>query len=113
MDALTRIAIALESIARDLHTPAVPKGKKEEAVQETIQQMSLFNVHESKDNERIRQIQSENAKHPRWSIREVHTLKRMLDNNFGYKDIASTINRSHDAVRSKANKMGWGINSMR
>ena len=74
MDALTRIAIALESIARDLHTLVNPTEKHSE-VQQTIQQMSLFDDSEDKKaKEYISEINSKNAMQPRWSMKEVNKL---------------------------------------
>ena len=38
---------------------------------------------------------------------------RMLNNKAGYKEIASVINRSEEAVKSKAYEMGWTKHSRR
>ena len=34
-------------------------------------------------------------------------LMRMLNNKAGYEEIAATLNRSREAVRTKAREMGW------
>ena len=100
MGTLKRIAIALESIANDLHILVANMNKETPS-----QQMETNDVKE-KSREDFRKICSKNAKQPRWSIKEVNTLMKMLNNKAGYKEIASVINRSEEAVKSKAYEMG-------
>ncbi len=100
MGTLKRIAIALESIANDLHILVANTNKRASS-----QQMETNDV-KGKSREDFRKICSKNAKQPRWSIKEVNTLMRMLNNKAGYKEIASVINRSEEAVKSKAYEMG-------
>ena len=100
MGTLKQIAIALESIANDLHILVANMDKKT-----PIQQMGKNDV-QSKSKEDFSKICSQNAKQPRWSIKEVNTLMKMLNNKAGYKEIASVINRSEEAVKSKAYEMG-------
>ena len=100
MGTLKRIAIALESIANNLHILVANMNKETPS-----QQMETNDVKE-KSREDFRKICSKNAKQPRWSIKEVNTLMKMLNNKAGYKEIASVINRSEEAVRSKAYEMG-------
>ena len=100
MGTLKRIAIALESIANDLHILVANIDKKT-----PIQQTEMNDV-QGKSKEDFSKICSRNAKQPRWSIKEVNTLMKMLNNKAGYKEIASVINRSEEAVKSKAYEMG-------
>ena len=107
MGTLKQIAIALESIANDLHILVANMNK--EALS---QQMGKYDV-QSKSKEDFSKICSRNAKQPRWSIKEVNTLMKMLNNKAGYKEIASVINRSEQAVKTKAYEMGWTKHSRR
>ena len=107
MGTLKRIAIALESIANDLHILVANTNKEASS-----QQMGKNDV-QSKSKEDFSKICSQNAKQPRWSIKEVNTLMKMLNNKAGYKEIASVINRSEQAVKTKANEMGWTKHSRR
>ena len=107
MGTLKRIAIALESIANDLHILVANMNKETPS-----QQMGTNDVKE-KSKEDFSKICSQNAKQPRWSIKEVNTLMRMLNNKAGYKEIASVINRSEQAVKTKAYEMGWTKHSRR
>ena len=100
MGTLKQIAIALESIANDLHILVANTNKETPS-----QQMETNDVKE-KSKEDFSKICSQNAKQPRWSIKEVNTLMKMLNNKAGYKEIASVINRSEEAVKSKAYEMG-------
>ena len=100
MGTLKRIAIALESIANDLHILVANIDKKT-----PIQQTEMNDV-QSKSKEDFSKKCSQNAKQPRWSIKEVNTLMRMLNNNAEYEEIAATLNRSCGAVRVKAYEMG-------
>ena len=101
MGTMKRIAIALESIANDLHILVANMNKEASS-----QQMETNDVKE-KSKEDFRKVCSKNAKQPRWSIKEVNTLMKMLNNKAGYKEIASVINRSEQAVKTKAYEMGW------
>ena len=107
MGTLKQIAIALESIANDLHILVANMNK--EALS---QQMGKYDV-QSKSKEDFSKICSQNAKQPRWSIKEVNILMRMLNNKAGYEEIAATLNRSREAVRTKAREMGWTKHSRR
>ena len=107
MGTLKRIAIALESIANNLHILVVNMNKETPS-----QQMETNDVKE-KSKEDFSKICSQNAKQPRWSIKEVNTLMKMLNNKAGYKEIASVINRSEQAVKTKAYEMGWTKHSRR
>ena len=107
MGTLKQIAIALESIANDLHILVANTNK--EALS---QQMGKYDV-QSKSKEDFSKICSKNAKQPRWSIKEVNILMRMLNNKAGYEEIAATLNRSREAVRTKAREMGWTKHSRR
>ena len=107
MGTMKRIAIALESIANDLHILVANMNK------ETPSQQMETNDVNGKSREDFRKICSKNAKQPRWSIKEVNTLMKMLNNKAGYKEIASVINRSEEAVKSKAYEMGWTKHSRR
>ena len=107
MGTLKRIAIALESIANDLHILVANMNKET-----TTPQMETNDVKE-KSKEDFSKICSQNAKQPRWSIKEVNTLMKMLNNKAGYKEIASVINRSEQAVKTKAYEMGWTKHSRR
>ena len=107
MGTLKRIAIALESIANDLHILVANMNKETPS-----QQMETNDVKE-KSKEDFSKICSQNAKQPRWSIKEVNTLMKMLNNKAGYKEIASVINRSEQAVKTKAYEMGWTKHSRR
>ena len=107
MGTLKQIAIALESIANDLHILVANTNKRASS-----QQMGTNDVKE-KSKEDFSKICSRNAKQPRWSIKEVNTLMKMLNNKAGYKEIASVINRSEEAVKSKAYEMGWTKHSRR
>ena len=100
MGTLKRIAIALESIANNLHILVANMNKETPS-----QQMETNDIKEN-SREDFRKICSKNAKQPRWSIKEVNTLMKMLNNKAGYKEIASVINRSEEAVKSKAYEMG-------
>ena len=95
MGTLKRIAIALESIANDLHILVADTNKRASS-----QQMGTNDVKE-KSKEDFSKICSRNAKQPRWSIKEVNILMRMLNNKAGYEEIAATLNRSCGAVRSQ------------
>ena len=101
MGTLKRIAIALESIANNLHILVANMNK------ETPSRQMETNDVKGKSREDFRKICSKNAKQPRWSIKEVNTLMKMLNNKAGYKEIAATLNRSREAVRTKAREMGW------
>lgn len=101
MGTLKRIAIALESIANDLHILVANTNKRASS-----QQMGT-NYVKGKSKEDFSKICSRNAKQPRWSIKEVNTLMRMLNNKAGYEEIAATLNRSCEAVRAKVRDMGW------
>ena len=107
MGTLKQIAIALESIANDLHILVANMNK--EALS---QQMGKYDV-QSKSKEDFSKICSRNAKQPRWSIKEVNTLMRMLNNEAGYEEIAATLNRSCEAIRAKISDMGLGKTSRR
>ena len=107
MGTLKQIAIALESIANDLHILVANTNKRASS-----QQMGTNDVKE-KSKEDFSKICSRNAKQPRWSIKEVNTLMRMLNNKAGYEEIAATLNRSREAVRTKAREMGWTKHSRR
>ena len=101
MGTVKRIAIALESIANNLHILVANMNK------ETPSQQVETNDVKMKSKEDFSKICSRNAKQPRWSIKEVNTLMKMLNNKAGYEEIAATLNRSCEAVRSKARDMGW------
>ena len=101
MGTLNRIAIALESIAKNLYILVANMNKETPS-----QQVETTDVKE-KSKEDFSKICSRNAKQPRWSIKEVNTLMKMLNNKAGYEEIAATLNRSCEAVRSKARDMGW------
>ena len=107
MGTLKRMAIALESIANDVHILVANMNKETPS-----QQMETNDVKE-KSKEDFSKICSQNAKQPRWSIKEVNTLMKMLNNKAGYKEIASVINRSEQAVKTKAYEMGWTKHSRR
>ena len=107
MGTMKRIAIALESIANDLHILVADMNKETPS-----QQMETDDV-KGKSKEDFRKICSKNAKQPRWSIKEVNTLMKMLNNKAGYKEIASILNRSEMAVKTKAYEMGWTKHSRR
>ena len=107
MGTLKQIAIALESIANDLHILVANTNKRASS-----QQMGTNDVKE-KSKEDFSKICSRNAKQPRWSIKEVNTLMRMLNNEAGYEEIAATLNRSCEAVRAKVRDMGWSKRSRR
>ena len=107
MGTLKRIAIALESIANDLHILVANMDKK------TPIRQTEMNYVKEKSKEDFSKICSQNAKQPRWSIKEVNTLMKMLNNKAGYKEIASVINRSEQAVKTKAYEMGWTKHSRR
>ena len=107
MGTMKRIAIALESIANDLHILVANMNK------ETPSQQVETNDVKVKSKEDFSKICSRNAKQPRWSIKEVNTLMRMLNNKAGYEEIAATLSRSCEAVRSKARDMGWTKHSRR
>lgn len=102
MGTLARIAVALESIAKDLHILVIP-SKKVEAKEDETQP--------TKENVKLpyRVQCSVNAKSPRWNVKEIKTLKTMLDQGKNYEEIAKELNRSIAAVRTKANNMGWGF----
>ena len=101
MGTLKRIAIALESIANDLHILVANTNKRASS-----QQMEKNDV-QGKSKGGFSKICYQNAKQPRWSIKEVNTLMRMLNNKAGYEEIAATLNRSRGAVRAKVCEMGW------
>ena len=107
MGTLKRIAIALDSIANDLHILVANTNKDASS-----QQMETNDV-QSKSKEDFSKKCSQNAKQPRWSIKEVNTLMKMLNNKAGYKEIALVINRSEQAVKTKAYEMGWTKHSRR
>ena len=107
MGTMKRIAIALESIANDLHILVANTNKRASS-----QQMGT-NYVKGKSKEDFSKICSRNAKQPRWSIKEVNTLMRMLNNEAGYEEIAATLNRSCGAVRAKISDMGWSKRSRR
>ena len=107
MGTLKRIAIALESSANDLHILVANMDKK------TPIRQTEMNYVKEKSKEDFSKICSQNAKQPRWSIKEVNTLMKMLNNKAGYKEIASVINRSEQAVKTKAYEMGWTKHSRR
>ena len=107
MGTMKRIAIALESIANNLHILVANMNK------ETPSQQMETNDVKGKSREDFRKICSKNAKQPRWSIKEVNTLMRMLNNEAGYEEIAATLNRSCEAVRAKVRDMGWSKRSRR
>ena len=107
MGTMKRIAIALESIANDLHILVANTNKRASS-----QQMGKNDV-QGKSKEDFSKICSRNAKQPRWSIKEVNTLMRMLNNKAGYEEIAATLNRSCEAVRAKVRDMGWSKYSRR
>ena len=107
MGTLKQIAIALESIANDLHILVANTNKRASS-----QQMGTNDVKE-KSKEDFSKICSRNAKQPRWSIKEVNTLIRMLNNEAGYEEIAATLNRSCEAIRAKVRDMGWSKRSRR
>ena len=107
MGTLKRIAIALESIANDLHILVANMDKK------TPIRQTEMNYVKEKSKEDFSKICSQNAKQPRWSIKEVNTMMKMLNNKAGYKEIASVINRSEQAVKTKAYEMGWTKHSRR
>ena len=101
MGTMKRIAIALESIANDLHILVANMNK------ETLSQQMGKNDVQGKSKGDFSKICSQNAKQPRWSIKEVNTLMRMLNNKARYEEIAATLNRSCGAVRAKISDMGW------
>ena len=107
MGTLKQIAIALESIANDLHILVANTNKRASS-----QQMGTNDVKE-KSKEDFSKICSRNAKQPRWSIKEVNTLMRMLNNEAGYEEIAATLNRSCEAIRAKVRDIGWSKRSRR
>ena len=107
MGTMKRIVIALESIANDLHILVANTNK------ETPSQQMGTNYVKGKSKEDFSKICSRNAKQPRWSIKEVNTLMRMLNNEAGYEEIAATLNRSCEAVRAKVRDMGLGKRSRR
>ena len=107
MGTMKRIVIALESIANDLHILVANTNK------ETPSQQMGTNYVKGKSKEDFSKICSRNAKQPRWSIKEVNTLMRMLNNEAGYEEIAATLNRSCEAVRAKVRDMGWSKRSRR
>ena len=107
MGTMKRIVIALESIANDLHILVANMNK------EASSHQMVKNDVQSKSKEDFSKICSQNAKQPRWSIKEVNTLMKMLNNKAGYKEIASAINRSEQAVKTKAYEMGWTKHSRR
>ena len=107
MGTFKRIAIALESIANDLHILVANMNKEASS-----QQVGKNDV-QGKSKGDFSKICSQNAKQPRWSIKEVNTLMRMLNNEAGYEEIAATLNRSCEAVRSKVRDMGLGKRSRR
>ena len=107
MGTMKRIAIALESIANDLHILVANTNKRASS-----QQMGT-NYVKGKSKEDFSKICSRNAKQPRWSIKEVNTLMRMLNNKAGYEEIAATLNRSCEAVRAKVRDMGLSKRSRR
>lgn len=107
MGTFKRIAIALESIANNLHILVANTNKRASS-----QQMGT-NYVKGKSKEDFSKICSRNAKQPRWSIKEVNTLMRMLNNEAGYEEIAATLNRSCEAIRAKVRDMGWSKRSRR
>ena len=107
MGTLKRIAIALESIANDLHILVANTNKRASS-----QQVGKNDV-QGKSKGDFSKICSQNAKQPRWSIKEVNTLMRMLNNEAGYEEIAATLNRSCEAIRAKVRDMGWSKRSRR
>ena len=107
MGTLKRIAIALESVANDLHILVANTNKRASS-----QQMGT-NYVKGKSKEDFSKICSRNAKQPRWSIKEVNTLMRMLNNEAGCEEIAATLNRSCEAVRAKVRDMGLSKRSRR
>ena len=107
MGTMKRIVIALESIANDLHILVAYTNK------ETPSQQMGTNYVKGKSKEDFSKICSRNAKQPRWSIKEVNTLMRMLNNEAGYEEIAATLNRSCEAVRAKVRDMGLSKMSRR
>ena len=107
MSTMKRIAIALESIANDLRILVANTNKEASS-----QQMGKNDV-QGKSKGDFSKICSQNAKQPRWSIKEVNTLMRMLNNKAGYEEIAATLNRSCEAVRAKVRDMGWSKYSRR
>ena len=107
METLNHVAIAIESIANDLHILVANTNKRASS-----QQMGTNDVKE-KSKEDFSKICSRNAKQPRWSIKEVNTLMRMLNNEAGYEEIAATLNRSCEAIRAKVRDMGWSKRSRR
>ena len=107
MGTMKRIAIALESIANDLHILVANTNKRASS-----QQVGKNDV-QGKSKGDFSKICSQNAKQPRWSIKEVNILMRMLNNKAGYEEIAATLNRSREAVRTKAREMGWTKHSRR
>ena len=107
MGTLKQIPIALESIANDFHILVANTNKRASS-----QQMGTNDVKE-KSKEDFSKICSRNAKQPRWSIKEVNTLMRMLNNEAGYEEIAATLNRSCEAIRAKVRDMGWSKRSRR
>ena len=104
---MKRIVIALESIANDLHILVANTNK------ETPSQQMGTNYVKGKSKEDFSKICSRNAKQPRWSIKEVNTLMRMLNNEARCEEIAATLNRSCEAVRAKVRDMGLGKRSRR
>ena len=107
MGTLKRIAIALESIANDLHILVANMNK------ETPSQQMEKNGVRRKSKEGFSKKCSINAKMPRWDVKEVMALKQMLDNKVGYEEMAATLNRSCGAVRAKISDMGWSKRSRR
>ena len=107
MGTLKQIAIALESIANDLHILVANTNKRASS-----QQVGKNDV-QGKSKGDFSKICSQNAKQPRWSIKEVNTLMRMLNNEAGYEEIAATLNRSCEAIRAKVRDMGWSKRSRR
>ena len=107
MGTLKQIAIALESIANDLHILVANTNKEASS-----QQVGKNDV-QGKSKGDFSKICSQNAKQPRWSIKEVNTLMRMLNNEAGYEEIAATLNRSCEAIRAKVRDMGWSKRSRR
>ena len=107
MGTMKRIAIALESIANDLHILVANTNKR------TSSQQRETNYVKGKSKEDFSKICSRNAKQPRWSIKEVNTLMRMLNNEAGCEEIAATLNRSCEAVRAKVRDMGLSKRSRR
>ena len=107
MGTMKRIATALESIANDLDILVANTNKRASS-----QQMGT-NYVKGKSKEDFSKICSRNAKQPRWSIKEVNTLMRMLNNEAGCEEIAATLNRSCEAVRAKVRDMGLSKRSRR